>query len=76
MHYIYKLLFSIIKTVFKLYDSSNIHSNLRFIVKLVDYENSLLGKGATFIQPKKEIELIKKIYNLKKLQKKFNLELK
>jgi hypothetical protein len=61
--YLHKFLFFIIKSVFKLYNSSNIHSNLQFISKSVDYRNSLLGKGATFIQPEEEIELIKKFLN-------------
>ena len=63
MLYLHKLLFFIIKSVFKLYNSSNIDSSLQFISKSVDYGNSLLGKGATSIQPEKEIELIKKFLN-------------
>jgi FkbM family methyltransferase len=63
MLYLHKLLFFIIKSVFKLYNSSNIDRNLQFISNSVDYGNSLLGKGATSIQPEKEIELIKKFLN-------------
>ena len=63
MIYIHKFLFFIIKSLFKLYNSSNIHSNLQFISKSVDYGNHLLGKGATSITPEKEVEFIKYFLN-------------
>ena len=63
MIYIHKLLFFIIKSLFKLYDSSNINSNLQLISKSVDYGNHLLGKGATSITPEKEVEFIKYFLN-------------
>ena len=65
MIYIHKLLFFIIKSLFKLYNSSNINSNLQFISKSVDYGNHLLGKGATSIMPEKEVEFIKYFLNEK-----------
>ena len=63
MLYLHKLLFFIIKSVFKLYNSSNIDSSLQFISKSVDYGNHLLGKGATSIIPEKEVEFIKYFLN-------------
>jgi FkbM family methyltransferase len=59
MLYIHKFLFFIIKWIFKLYDSSNTNSDLKFISNSVNYGNYLLGKGTTSILPQKEVDLIK-----------------
>ncbi len=48
-----------VKFILKFFSIRNINNDLKFLNKSVDYGNSLLGKGATSIQPQDEVKKLK-----------------
>ena len=56
---IHRLFKGIIILILNIYDSKKIEKNLNFIKTIVDYGNSLLGRGSWGIGPREEVEKLK-----------------
>ena len=56
---IHKIIFSFFRGVLRFYDSKNIDSQMKFISKIVDVGNHLMGKAATSIKLNEEIQGLK-----------------
>ena len=60
---VHKLIFSFFLGVLRFYDSKNIDSQMKFISKIVDVGNHLMGKGATSIEIDEEVQRLKYFLN-------------
>ena len=56
---LHKIIFNFLLSILKIYESNNINSEMKFISKIVDAGNHLLGKGASSIDVHEEVKRLK-----------------